>query len=95
MSDINQIEDKLNNINELANSVAYKANKDILILRHKITCLTVLIAIIAVIGATIAIYSIYSIKSLFYDIKTQENTYEQDIQSDNNCNQIGIIGYSN
>ena len=60
MSDINKIENKMKKINELANELAKKANNEINVLNHKITCLTILIVLFAVIGACIAFYSIYS-----------------------------------
>ena len=69
MSDLKYIENKVRKVNELANELVHKANNEINVLKHKITCLTILVALFAVIGACIAFYSIHSMKELFYDMQ--------------------------
>ncbi len=74
MADLKNIENKVKKVNELANELAYKANNEISILKHKITCLTILVGLLLIIGASISIYSIHSMKELFYSIETEETT---------------------
>ena len=69
MSKMENIEKKLEQVNELANEVSRRANKELSIAKHKITCLTVLVVLFAVIGACVAFYSIHSIKELFYSMQ--------------------------
>ena len=97
MSKMENIEKKLEQVNELANEVARKANKELSIAKHKITCLTILIVLFAVIGACIAFYSIHSMKELFYDMTVEEEVieYNQDIDAGDGGNATGIIGDSN
>ena len=95
MSKMENIEKKLEQVNELANEVSRRANNELSIARHKITCLTILIVLFAVIGACIAFYSIHSMKELFYDMTVEETIYEQDIDAGDSGNATGIIGDSN
>ena len=95
MSKIEKLEEKLENVNNLANEVARKANKELSIAKHKITCLTILVVLFALIGASIAFYSIHSMKELFYDMEIEETVYEQDIDAGDGGNATGIIGDSN
>ena len=96
MSRIEKLEQRLESVNDLANSVAVEANKELSVARHKITCLTILVALFAVIGASIAFYSIHSMKELFYDMQIEEEVvYEQDIDAGDGGNATGIIGDSN
>ena len=95
MSKIEKLEEKLENVNNLANEVARKANKELSIAKHKITCLTVLVVLFAIIGASIAFYSIHSMKELFYDMEIEETVYEQDIDAGDGGNATGIIGDGN
>lgn len=96
MSKIEKLEEKLENVNNLANEVARKANNELSVARHKITCLTVLVALFALIGASIAFYSIHSMKELFYDMEIEEEiVYEQDIDAGDGGNATGIIGDGN
>lgn len=97
MSRIEKLEQRLESVNDLANSVAVEANKELSVARHKITCLTILVALFAVIGASIAFYSIHSMKELFYDMSVEEEyieTIEQEANSENG-NAININGDSN
>lgn len=99
MSKMENIEKKLEQVNELANEVSRRANKELSIAKHKITCLTILIVLFAVIGACIAFYSIHSMKELFYNMTVEEEVvetiYEQDIDAGDGGNATGIIGDSN
>lgn len=96
MSKIEKLEERLESVNILANEVARKANNEVSVLKHRITCLTVLVALFAVIGASIAFYSIHSMKELFYDMEIEEEiVYEQDIDAGDGGNATGIIGDSN
>ena len=81
MSKMENIEKKLEKVNELANEVSRKANKELSMAKHKITCLTILIVLFAIIGACIAFYSIHSMKELFYDMQIEEEAvYEQEVE---------------
>lgn len=81
MSKMENIEKKLEKVNGLANEVARKANNEINVLKHKITCLTILIVLFAIIGACIAFYSIHSMKELLYDMQIEEEAvYEQEVE---------------
>ena len=93
MSKIDNIEEKLENVNKLANEVARKANNELSIAKHRIMCLTVLVALFAIIGASIAFYSIHSIKELFYDMTVEEESIEVDAGDGGNA--TGIIGDGN
>lgn len=73
MSKMENIEKKLEKVNGLANEVARKANNEISMAKHKITCLTILVALFAVIGACIAFYSIYS----SYLMRWLQNIYKK------------------
>lgn len=95
MSKIEKLEERLESVNILANEVAKKANNEVSILKHRITCLTILVVLFALIGASIAFYSIHSMKELFYDMEIEETTYEQDIDAGDGGNATGIIGDSN
>ena len=97
MSKIEKLEERLESVNILANEVAKKANNEVSILRHRITCLTILVVLFAIIGASIALYSIHSMKELFYDMTIEEEyteTIEQESNSENG-NAININGDSN
>ena len=93
MSKIEKIEERLESVNNLANEVARKANKELSVAKHKITCLTILVALFAVIGAFIAFYSIHSMKELFYDMTIEEEYIEVDAGDGGNA--TGIIGDGN
>ena len=93
MSKIEKLEEKLENVNNLANEVARKANKELSIAKHKIICLTILVVLFAVIGASIAFYSIHSMKELFYDMSVEEEYIEVDAGDGGNA--TGIIGDGN
>lgn len=93
MSKIEKIEERLESVNNLANEVARKANKELSVARHRITCLTILVALFAVIGASIAFYSIHSMKELFYDMSIEEEYIEVDAGDGGNA--TGIIGDGN
>ena len=96
MAKIEKLEEKLENVNILANEVSKKANNEISILKHRITCLTVLVGLLFVLGASVSIYAIHSFKELFYDMEIEETTeYSQDIDTGDNGNAIGIIGDHN
>ena len=69
MAKIEKLEKKLNNVNELANEVAKKANGEISVLKHKITCLTVIICILLMVAASISIYSISVIREMFNQVE--------------------------
>lgn len=85
MSRIEKLEQRLESVNDLANSVAVEANKELSIAKHRITCLTVLVALFAVIGASIAFYSIHTMKELFYSMEIEEEiVYEQDVDQETN-----------
>ena len=90
MSKIEKLEEKLENVNNLANEVARKANKELSIAKHKITCLTVLVVLFAVIGASIAFYSIHSMKELFYDMSVEEEIIETEQNTDGGGNNYFI-----
>ena len=93
MSKIEKLEERLESVNILANEVAKKANNEVSILKHRITCLTILVALFAVIGASIAFYSIHSMKELFYDMSVEEEYIEVDAGDGGNA--TGIIGDGN
>ena len=97
MAKIEKLEEKLDKVNNLANEVARKANNEVSILKHKITCLTILIGLLFILGASVSIYSIHSFKELFYSMEIEEETteYYQDIDSGDNGNATGIIGDNN
>lgn len=97
MSKMENIEKKLEKVNELANEVSRRANKELSMAKHKITCLTILVALFVIIGACIAFYSIHSMKELFYSMQIEEEVieYNQDIDSGDGGNATGIIGDSN
>lgn len=90
MSKIEKLEEKLENVNNLANEVARKANKELSIAKHKITCLTILVALFAVVGASIAFYSIHSMKELFYDMSVEEEIIETEQNTDGGGNNYFI-----
>lgn len=102
MAKIDNLEEKLDKVNILANEVSRKANNEISILKHKITCLTILVGLLLIIGASISIYSIHSMKELFYDMQIEEEvTYDNEVEqntdnggnnyfvNDSNNNRIG------
>ena len=93
MSRIEKLEERLQSVNNLANSVALEANKELSMAKHKITCLTVLVVLFALIGASIAFYSIHSMKELFYDMSIEEEYIEVDAGDGGNA--TGIIGDGN
>lgn len=93
MSKLENIEKRISAVNELANEVARKANNEVSVAKHKITCLTILVALFAVIGATIAIYSVHSMKELFYDMTIEEEYV--DVDAGDGGNATGIIGDNN
>lgn len=93
MSKIEKLEERLESVNILANEVAKKANNEVSILKHRITCLTVLVVLFALIGASIAFYSIHSMKELFYDMTVEEEYIEVDAGDGGNA--TGIIGDGN
>lgn len=97
MSKMENIEKKLEEVNDLANEVARKANDELSIAKHKITCLAALVALFAVLGASIAFYSIHTMKEMFYDMTIEEETieYSQDIDAGDGGNATGIIGDNN
>ena len=97
MAKIEKLEEKLEKVNNLANEVAKKANNEVSILKHKITCLTVLISLLFILGASVSIYAIHSFKELFYDMEIEEETteYYQDVDAGDNGNATGIIGDNN
>jgi len=83
MADLKNIENKVKKVNELANELAYKANNEISILKHKITCLTVLIGLLFILGASVSIYAIHSFKELFYSMEIEEVetvTYDNEVE---------------
>lgn len=87
MKKMEQLEEKITRVNDLANEVARKANNELSIAKRKITCLTTLVALLAILGACIAMYSIYNIKELFYNMKVEETvtekTYDVEQNTDN------------
>lgn len=93
MSKIEKLEERLESVNVLANEVAKKANNEVSVLKHRITCLTILVVLFAVIGASIAFYSIHSMKELFYDMSVEEEYIEVDAGDGGNA--TGIIGDGN
>ena len=94
MAKLEKIEEKLENVNMLANEVARRSNNEVSVLKHKITCLTVLVVLFAILGACIALYSIHSMKELFYDMEIEETTH-QEIEANDSENVIGIMGDNN
>ena len=74
MSKMENIEKKLEKVNELANEASRRANKELSMAKNKITCLTILVVLFAVIGACIAFYSIHSMKELFYDMQISHDS---------------------
>lgn len=93
MSKIEKLEERLESVNILANEVAKKANNEVSVLKHRITCLTILVVLFALIGASIAFYSLHSMKELFYDMTIEEETIEVDAGDGGNA--TGIIGDNN
>jgi len=91
---IDNIEKKLNQVNEIANEVARRSNNEVSVLKHRITCLTVLVALLFVLGASVSIYAIHSFKSLLYDMEIEETTIEQEAKSESG-NAVNINGDSN
>lgn len=97
MSKMEKIEQRLVEVNNLANEVAKKANDELYIEKHKITCLMVLVALFAIIGVSIAFYSIHTMEKLFYNMSVEEEYIEtigQEANSENG-NAININGDSN
>lgn len=91
--EVNEVKD----INNIANEVARRANKELSIAKCKITCLTTITALILILGAFIAIYSIHSLKELFYSMEIEETTtetVEQEANSENG-DAININGNNN
>lgn len=84
---------EVKDINNIANEVARRANKELSIAKCKITCLTTITALILILGAFIAIYSIHSLKELFYDMTIEE--IEQNVDAGDGGNATGIIGNNN
>lgn len=87
--EVNEVKD----INNIANEVARRANKELSIAKCKITCLTTITALILILGAFIAIYSIHSLKELFYDMTVEE--VEQHVDAGDGGNATDIIGNNN
>lgn len=94
MREIENLRKDVQEVHELANEVARRANNEVSVLKHKITCLTVLVVLFAILGACIALYSIHSMKELFYDMEVEETT-TQEIEANDSENVIGIMGNSN
>ena len=78
MSKMENIEKRLEAVNDLANEVARRANGELSIAKCKITCLTILVALFAIIGASIAFYSINTMEELFYNMSVEEEVVEYD-----------------
>ena len=95
MKEIENLRQDVKEVHELANEVAKRANNEVSVLKHKITCLTILVGLLFVLGACISIYSIHSMKELFYDMEIEETTYENEIDAGDGGNAIGIIGDNN
>ena len=76
MSKMENIEKKLEAVNDLANEVAKKANDELSIAKHRITCLTMLVALFAIIGASIAFYSVNTIKEMYNNMSVEEECIE-------------------
>jgi hypothetical protein len=91
MSKMDRIEERLTAVNELANEVAKKANDELSIAKHKITCLTLLVVLFAIIGAFIALHSIHTMEELFYNMSVEEEyvEYDNDIKQTNKNIYIG------
>lgn len=89
MSRIEKLEERLESVNNLANSVAVEANKELSIAKHRITCLTVLVVLFAVIGASIAFYSINTMEELFYNMSVEEEYIEYDNNVEQNTDNGG------
>lgn len=89
MSKMENIEKKLEEVNDLANEVARKANEELSIAKHRITCLTILVALFAVIGASIAFYSINTMEELFYNMSVEEEYIEYDNDVEQNTDNGG------
>ena len=91
MSKMEKIEERLEAVNSLANEVAKKANNELSIAKHKITCLTALVALFAIIGAFIAFCSIHTMEELFYNMSVEEEyvEYDNDIKQTNKNIYIG------
>ena len=89
MSKIEKIEEKLKAVNDLANEVAKKANEELYIAKHKITCLSILLALFAIIGASIALYSIDTMEELFYNMSVEEEYVEYDNDVEQNTDNGG------
>lgn len=89
MSKMERIEERLAAVNNLANEVAKKANDELSIAKHKITCLTLLVALFAIIGAFIAFYSIHTMQELFYNVSVEEEYVEYDNDVEQNTDNGG------
>ena len=82
MTNLEKLEEKVNSTSTLLDAVADKANKELKLAKHKITCQMYLIGLLAVLGTMIALYSIYSTKQLFYDMQIEEKeVVEQEVHS--------------
>ena len=92
MTKLEKLEQKVETTSTLLDEVANKANKELLIAKHKITCLMCLSGLLAILGTIIAIYSIYSQKQLFYDMQiedkeiVEEENVEQNTDNGNGSN---------
>ena len=85
MSKLENIEKRVEEVNELANAIAKKANDELSVAKHKITCLSILAGLFAILGSIIAIYSVHSMKQLFYDMTIEEDVvYEQEVDQETN-----------
>ena len=89
MANLDNIEKRLKEVNELANAVAKKANDELSIAKHKITCLTILAVLFAVMGASIAFYSINTMEELFYNMSVEEEYVEYDNDVEQNTDNGG------
>ena len=89
MAKLDNIEKRLKEVNELANAVAKKANDELSIAKHKITCLTILVALFAIIGASIAFHSIHTMEELFYNMSVEEEVVEYDNDVEQNTDNGG------
>lgn len=89
MSKIENIEKKLEAVNDLANEVAKRANDELYIAKHKITCLTLLVVLFAVIGAFVAFYSIHTMEKLFYNMSVEEEVVKYDDSVEQNIDKDG------
>ena len=96
MTKLEKLEQKVETTSTLLDEVANKANKELLIAKHKITCLMCLSGLLAILGTIIAIYSIYSQKQLFYDMQIEDKVVEeQEINTEDGGKAIGILGNDN